>query len=163
MPAAVTVDFKRLVELHKSSDDIGKIVTDIPKYVNETCCVQISYALNRSGGAIHEYRFPDPTLNNNHVNAFKSKDNYFYIFGVPDMKIYLNNVYGKAENYKGSKDEMIAKIQGRTGLLAFGHRHIDIWLEDHWHLQRHYYDLWTFPSTQLRGCFFWEASSTGDN
>jgi len=41
-----------------------------------------------------------------------------YIFAVPDLKVYLNNQFSEAENYKGTKEEMIANIAGRIGILA---------------------------------------------
>jgi len=52
-----------------------------------------------------------------------------YIYAVPDMKIYLNKRYGIAENYKGSKQKLVDKISNRQGILAFGHFHIDLWLQ----------------------------------
>ena len=52
-----------------------------------------------------------------------------YLFEVSDMRFYLDNRYGQAENYQGSKQTMTSPIEGRTGILAMGHRHIDLWLE----------------------------------
>jgi len=161
--ANVTLDFDALMQMHPSFHDI-KSKVDVPSYIDETCAVQLSYGLNRAGGAILHYGYLDTTLYRSHVNAYKStRDGFNYIFGVPDMKVYLNNTYGVADNYKGSKEEMIAKITGRTGILGLGHRHIDIWQNDHYQWQRLYKDLWHFESVKLRGIFFWEMSPTGDN
>jgi hypothetical protein len=77
------------------------------------------------------------------------------------MRFYLDKRWGQAENYGGSKDAMIAKIQGRTGILAMGHRHIDLWLGDNIHRPSAYRMgyLWSNESIKLRGVFFWEVTS----
>jgi len=82
-----------------------------------------------------------------------------YIFAVPDLKVYLNNQFSEAENYKGTKEEMIAKITGRTGILALGHRHIDLWEGSKYQWQDLHLDLWHFESPKKRGIFFWEVTS----
>lgn len=42
------------------------------------------------------------------------------------MKVYPNKRYGMAENYRETKKQMKAKIKGRQGTIALGHRHIDL-------------------------------------
>jgi hypothetical protein len=56
---------------------------------------------------------------------------------------------------------MIAQISGRHGILAFGHRHIDLWEGSRYHWQELYNDyyLWHCDSIALRGIFFWEVTS----
>ena len=132
---------------------------DVPSYIDETCAVQLSYALNHAGGPILQYAYPDPTLHKGKVNAYQGRDGMNYIFAVPDLKVYLNNQFSEAENYKGTKEEMIAKITGRTGILALGHRHIDLWEGSKYQWQDLHLDLWHFESPKKRGIFFWEVTS----
>src|SRR5262245_35586294 len=83
---------------------------NIRKEVNETCAVQVSCALNRSGAVIENYPYPDSTVATGKVRAFKARDGMFYIFAVPDMMVFLNNRYGNAENYHGSKWKMTGEV-----------------------------------------------------
>ena len=83
-----------------------------------------------------------------------------YIFEVTDMKTYLNGRYGLAENHRGKKKEMIDKIRGRTGIIAFGHRHVDLWEGERFHWQQLYIDLWLDESTTKRGVFFWQVGGS---
>lgn len=107
------------------------------------------------------YAYPDASVATGKVRAFKGSDGMSYIFAVPDMKVYLNNTYGDAENYKGSKQKMTEGIKDRHGILAFGHRHIDLWVGDNIHRPSDYNMayLWSNNSIQLRGIFFWEVTS----
>ncbi len=159
--ANVPVNFDILKDKHPSYHTIRSLLKNIPAYVDETCAVQLSYALNRSGAVIENYAFEDPGVATGKVRAFAGDDQMFYIFGVPDMKVYLNGRYGIPENYSGSKEDMISNISGRHGILAFGHRHIDLWVGDNIHRPSQYRMgyLWTNESIQLRGIFFWEVTS----
>jgi hypothetical protein len=159
--ANVSVNFDRLKSNHPSWQNIRSLLKNIPSYVNETCAVQLSYALNRSDGVIGDYAYPDASLATGKVRAFQGNDGLSYIFAVPDMKVYLNNTYGDAENYKGSKQQMTEGIKNRYGILAFGHRHIDLWAVDNIHRPSDYNMayLWSNDSIQLRGIFFWEVTS----
>ena len=76
----------------------------IPNYVSETCCLQMSYALNNSGVPIKAYEFRNPVAGRK-VRAFQSGGRN-YLFEVSDMRFYLDNRYGQAENYQGSKQTM---------------------------------------------------------
>jgi Type VI secretion system (T6SS), amidase effector protein 4 len=159
--ANVSVNFDQLTSNHPSYQRIRSLLKGIPAYVGETCTVQLSYALNRSDGAIGNYAYPDATLATGKVRAFRGSDGLTYVFAVPDMKVYLNNAYDDAENYKGSQQRMIERIKDRPGILAFGHRHIDLWTGKNIHRPADYdvpY-LWTNDSVQLRGIFFWEVTS----
>jgi hypothetical protein len=161
--ANVSVDFAALYSNHPSYNDIGTLIDDIPSYVTETCAVQLSYALNRSGtyGVIGQYDYPDPMVATGRVRAFQSDDGYKYIYSVVDLRVYLNNTYGTADNYTGTKDTMTANISGRKGILAFGHRHIDLWAGNDIHRPSLYNMpyLWSCDSILLRGIFFWEVTS----
>src|SRR5262245_58166483 len=139
--ASIPVDFDTLKNNHPSWKEIknkigGPALAGV-KAGWETCCIQVSYALNRSGAVIEKYDFNNEEMGRQ-VRAVKSNDSMNYIFEVSDMKVYLNNRYGIAENYNGTKQEMINEIRGRHGLIAFGHRHIDLWEGERFHWQ----DLW---------------------
>ena len=158
--ANVSVNFALLKEKHPTGDGVRSLLKGIPAYVDETCCVQLSYALNHVGGVIENYEYNNPFYKRK-VRAFKAGDGMNYIFEVSDMRYFLDNRYGQSENYSGSKTDMIAKINGRTGILAFGYRHIDLWRGDDIHrpeIYRMNY-LWTNPSLKVRGIFFWEVTS----
>jgi hypothetical protein len=158
--ANVSVNFALLKEKHPSYTTIRSLLPGIPGYVDETCCVQISYALNRSGAVIESYAYENPFYKRK-VRAFEGRDGMNYIFEVSDMRFYLDNRYGNAENYNGSKDAMIEKIRGRTGILAFGYRHMDLWGGADIHRPSEYRMgyLWTNESLKKRGIFFWEVTS----
>jgi hypothetical protein len=159
--ANVAVDFDRLKYNHPSWKNIRSLLKNIPGYVNETCAVQLSYGLNRAGGIIGDYAFPDASVATGKVRGFQGDDALSYIFSVPDIKVYLNNTYGDSENYNGSKQQMTKNINDRHGILAFGHRHIDLWTGNNIHRPSDYKlsYLWSNDSVQLRGIFFWEVTS----
>ena len=158
--ANVSVNFALLKEKHPTGSGIRSLLKDIPAYVNETCCVQMSYAFNHAGAAIENYQFANP-LYKRKVRAFQSEDRMNYIFEVSDMRFFLDNRYGQSENFSGSKENLIANIKGRTGILAFGYRHIDLWRGDNIHRPEIYRMdyLWTNESLKVRGIFFWEVTS----
>lgn len=158
----VTVNFEDLKTNHKTSTQIksllgGDIGKTIKQYDWETCAISISYALNNSGAVIEKYDYPDKGVATGKVRAKKDADNKNYIYSVVDMKVYLNKRYGIAENHKGTKEQMKAKIKGRKGIIAFGHRHIDLWDGNKWHFEDYYIDLWVHDSTKLLGIYFWEV------
>jgi hypothetical protein len=157
--ANVSVNFDILKDKHPSYRTIRSLLK-VPSYVDETCCVQLSYALNRSGAVIENYAYENPFYKRK-VRAFKGNDNMFYIIEVSDMRYYLDNRYGNAENYNGSKQKMIENIKGRHGMLAFGYRHIDLWVGDNIHRPSEYLMdyLWTNDSLKKRGIFFWGVTS----
>src|SRR5262245_55567450 len=159
--ANISINFDILKDKHPSYKSIRSLVKGIPAYVDETCAVQLSYALNRSGAVIESYAYADPMLATGQVRAFKGNDSMNYIFAVPDLKVYLNNRFGVDENYNGSKKQIVEIIGNMHGILAFGHRHIDIWVGDNIHRPTDYRMdyLWTNDSLKKRGVFFWEVTS----
>ena len=161
--ANVSLNFDVLTQNHPSWRHIRALVSNIPKIVDNTCCVQLSFALNRSGGVIEDYEFKDGTLATGKVRAFASSDGMNYIYAVPDMKVYLNKRYGLAENFTGSKQSVVNKIGDRQGILAFGHFHIDLFMLGDIHRPDDYLQsggvLWNNASPKLRGFFFWEVTS----
>ena len=124
---AVQVSFESLKSNHFSHENfIGRLRGRIAAFLagpppQSTCATQISYALNGAGAMIEAYEYESPEVAGKKVRALQDDARRNYIYSVIDLKVYLNNRYGQAENYKGSKDEMIAKIRGRQGILAFGH------------------------------------------
>lgn len=155
--ANVPVNFALLKEKHPSFKTIRSLIK-VPSYVDETCCVQVSYALNRSGQVIENYAYDNPYYKRK-VRAFKANDGMHYIIEVSDFRFFLDNRYGLSENHTGSKQQMIEQIEGHTGILAFGYRHIDLWEGDRYHWQQLYLDLWGFASVKKHGIFFWEVTS----
>jgi hypothetical protein len=161
--ANIPVNFEILREHHPSYKQIkgligGPLLASVNKDNWETCCIQVNYALNHSGKAIQEYAFHNPDMGRT-VRAVKSNDDMNYIFEVTDLKAYLNSRYGIAENYKGTQQEMINNIRVRYGILALGHRHVDLWEGERYHWQDLYLDLWKSESVKKRGIFFWEVTS----
>jgi hypothetical protein len=161
--ANVSVDWGSLYPNHPSYQNIWNLIDDIPSYVNETCAVQLSYALNRSGtwGVIgQQYNYPSSMVYTGRVRAFQSDDGYNYIYSVIDMKVYLDNTYGTADNYTGAYNAMQGGISGRTGILAFGYRHIDLWDGNNIHRPSDYsVNFWADNSVRNNGIFFWEVTS----
>src|ERR1700755_176428 len=104
--ANVSLNFGSLRSNHPDYNEIRKFISSMPSYVDETCAVQLSYALNKSNGVIGDYAYPDPTIYTGKVRAFQDDDGLSYIFGVPDLRVYLNNVYGRADNYKGTQQQI---------------------------------------------------------
>jgi hypothetical protein len=145
----IPVDFGVLMLNHPSwYEDIKKKVPTIPAGW-ETCCVQVSWAFNKSGARIK----------NTGGNVGLVDRNGNYIILVSTMRDYLNNEYFEAENYQGG--ERIAKISqivDRTGIIAFGDRHIDLWNKTHIHRPSDYLPsaLWEDKTTLEKGIFFWE-------
>lgn len=162
--ATIPVSFDTLKEHHPSYREIraligGPLLRSVRAGNWETCCIQISYALNHSGAVIENYASYDNTAMGRKVRALKSNDDRYYIFEVTDMKTYLNGRYGVAENHRGKKKGMIDAIRGRTGIIAFGHRHVDLWEGERFHWQQLYIDLWLHESTTKRGVFFWQVGA----
>ena len=131
------------------------------------CCIQVSYALNRAGAPIEDASFYSPEMKRG-VRLFKSGAENC-IIDVFDMRGYLDGRYGKAENFKGSKEQMIAAISGRKGIIRFGTTHVDLWEGDRYH-QQFRKDLpdsgawavteagaWKAPGVNTLGVFFWQA------
>ncbi|MFM8331548.1 MAG: T6SS effector amidase Tae4 family protein [Candidatus Methylumidiphilus sp.] len=156
--ATIPLSFDKLKSNHPSWQNIRSLVTNIPKIVDNTCAVQLSYALNRSDGVIGKYDYPDKNVDTGKVRAFVGNEGFNYIYSVLDLRVYLNNEYGDEENYKGNKQHMVSSIAGRQGILAFGHFHVDLWTGSDIHRPADYRPvLWPSKSVQLRGIFFWEV------
>ena len=151
--AKIPVDFGVLMLNHP---DYYNIFTLLVNYPNdwETCCIQMSYALNKSSAIIK----------NTGKNVGFIEDNLNYIIDVPTMRDYLNGEFGEAENFEraGEANSRIAiksQIIDRTGIIAFGDRHIDLWNKTNIHRPALYNmaALWDGKSTLTKGVFLWEV------
>ncbi|MEP6923324.1 MAG: T6SS effector amidase Tae4 family protein [Pyrinomonadaceae bacterium] len=148
--AKISVDWGVLMLNHPNYDDIGEKVKGIPEKW-ETCCIQMSYALNKAGARIK----------NTGGNIGFQQGGQNYIIGVPTMRDYLNGEYGDAENYQGgARIAKISQIVDRTGIIAFGDRHIDLWNKTDIQRPSDYImsALWEAKSTLEKGIFFWEVT-----
>lgn len=161
---AIPINFETLKNNHPRSFQIKSRlrgpIANVIKVYKETCAIQVSDALNRSGAVIVNYEYPDPGLATGKVRAKQGSDGMNYIYSTLDMKVYLNKKYGVAEYYKDTEvRKMKAKVQGRKGIILFGRRHIDIWDRSEIHYQRHYIDFWTHAeaNVKVRGIYFWEV------
>lgn len=125
----------------------------------ETCCIQMSHALNKSGLKV-SYSNKQRVLRDTAGNE--------YMLDVAEMRGYLDQQYGKAESLSrvdvhGSVVPRIA-LQGaldeRKGILAFGGRHIDLWNGSRIHGENYIEAaLWEASSAISIGLFFWEVTS----
>lgn len=150
--ANIPVDWGVLMLNHPSwYEDIEYKVKNIPAGW-ETCCIQLCYAMNKAGARIK----------NTGGNVGLQDQNGNYIIRVSTMRDYLNAEYGVAENYQGgARIAKIAQIVDRTGILAFGDRHIDLWNKTNIQRPADYLPsaLWEDKSTIEIGIFFWEVSA----
>ena len=71
----------------------------------------------------------------------------------------MNSKY-QVENYKApTRIAKIVQIVDRTGIIAFGDRHLDLWNKTNIH-RPDYYNLsalWEDHTTIKKGIFFWEV------
>jgi hypothetical protein len=93
-----------------------------------------------------------------------SKKNDNSMINVPTKRDYLNNDY-EVEIYEragaaNSRIAIISQIVDRTGIIAFGDRHIDLWNKNNIHRPTDYTlpALWEAHSAFTKGIFFWEVS-----
>lgn len=149
--ATVPVEWNMLMLHHPSYSDIRKKVKGIPQDW-ETCCIQMSYALNKAGARIK---------NKGGVVGLQDGGQN-YIIRVSTMREYLNDEYGEAENYRaGTRIAKISQIVDRQGIIAFGDRHIDLWNRTNIHRPSDYIlsALWEAKSALENGVYFWEVPS----
>ena len=164
-------DYTLLESYHPSYLDIkkkgiGGAVGKFLKTPQETCCVQLSYALNNSFLTITDYAYPDVRVDTGKVRAITDDNGYNYIYSTVDMKVYLDNKYFPCENYRGSsRADLVSHIKGRQGIIGFGGRHIDLWNGNKFQWEDLYYNMWSLDEhqagamTQLNGIYFWEINS----
>lgn len=167
---SIISDFATLQANHPTFQTIMTVLEDGQMKDNiiandyNTCCVQLSVALNKSQLPILNYDYFHPWLpaskdssKNHRVRALPDNKGDNYIFSVPDMRVYLNNKYFQAENYQKPYKKPIA---GRKGIIAFGGSHIDLWNGKEFHQERIFgaWNAWDH-SDSGGGIFFWEILS----
>jgi len=162
---AIPVGFDILLKNHPYHYQIKSLVDGpvaAPSYLHAPCCIQASYALNLSGAPSEkgDYYVPEYARKS---RFFPDKSGRLYLIEVCDMGAYLNNRYGIADNYKGTKAQMEEKIAGRKGIIRFGKAHIDLWDGEQFHQDGMrlpdfpVIGVWDAPSVKTLGIFFWEA------
>lgn len=166
--ATIRANFSTLLEYHPYHYEIKSLLSGPVKSISPPCCVQVSYALNHAGCPIVNQKFWVPMMGRN-CRFVKDARGSLYLIEVCDMTAYLNGIYGVAENYRGSKEEMRSAIEGRQGIIAFGRAHIDLWEGDRFHQENtaNMPDdwakgskpvvVWNRPSVKSMGIFFWEV------
>lgn len=152
--ANIPVDWGVLMLNHPNYFDIVDLLREFSADW-ETCCIQVSYALNKAGARIK----------NTGKNVGFIEKNHNYMINVPTMRDYLNAEFGEAEQFErggvaNSRIAIISQIVDRTGIIAFGDRHIDLWNKNNIHRPSEYNlaALWEAKSALTKGIFFWEVS-----
>ena len=125
----------------------------------ETCCIQMSHALNMVGQPINYF-------NKNRVLTDASGNEY--ILAVPEMRDYLNkfgaaDVIARIDANGGLMPRWLVQSGGlgdRKGIVAFGDRHIDLWNGTTIHGQGYIEAaIWEHATTLNKGLFFWDVST----
>jgi hypothetical protein len=129
----------------------------------ETCTIELSYAMNRSGLNIPDDLPYSHEVAGGRVRSLKDARGDNYIFSVVDMKAYLNKTYPLAVNYRaGSRAGFVKQLGSKKGIIALGHRHISLWDGNHYVHEENFYDIWSGvygASAAKRGIFFWEVKT----
>lgn len=173
----VPVDFTTFVNNHPFHFQMNNLLQDPlrkQKIANKwsPCAMQISHALNTSGLPVDEINCLSPEMGRQ-VRYFKSGPTLNYMIDVFDIAAYLNMRYGMCLRAKGTREQMIAAISGKNGIIRFGNEHIDVWMGDHYH-QQYRKDLpdpsqwvvdergaWAAKSVPSVGIFFWDVGKGG--
>ena len=132
----------------------------------ETCTIELSYAMNRSGLWIPDDLPSSPLVYGGKVRSKKDAKGDNYIYSVVDMLVYLNKTYPVAANYRASsRAGFVQQLGSKKGIIALGHRHISLWDGKHYVHEEKFYDIWSGKygaSAANRGIFFWEVKSFAD-
>jgi hypothetical protein len=81
-----------------------------------------------------------------------------FIIRVSTMRNYLEREYGDAERFDPNLKSARDGTDGRKGIMAFGHRHCDLWLGENIHRPTMYNNqIWVHKSVVDNGLFFWEV------
>ena len=159
----IKIDFPKLLSNHPSPGEFRKFVPDWPtnSAYKETCCAQVSHAFNASSEPIEKYEYPDRWSSSGKARAFYSKRNQaHYLLAVHDFHAYLLGRYGEPEAFN-NKGALLEATQSRDGILAFGHRHIDLWTEGKIHFQSIYNMAYLWDKSHWSGqkLMFWEVGA----
>lgn len=105
----------------------GTAGSNITKYDWETCCIRLSHSLNFSGRPVQGFsvmKNPYMSGENPKVRASKGSDNLWYIYSCYDLRVYLENRFGRAKKF-GSFET--SNLSGVRGVIMFAFRHVDLW------------------------------------
>ena len=133
------------------------------EYEYETCCAQISYALNETGLLIYN----NGILPRDRVTY--DAQGREYLFSVPELNKYLTNRYSPPELFAGmgSAASLSKEIGGKKGIILFGNRHADLWNGDNFQFGGTglYIEnvLWRDDNNLPRIIYFWEVQSYLDD
>jgi hypothetical protein len=123
----------------------------------ETCCIQMSHAMNKCGLNIR-YEDKKRVLTDTAGNE--------YMLDVKEMRGYLSKNYGSPDNVSRTdvngkiipRFALQASLADRHGIIAFGGRHIDLWDGRRIHGENYIESaLWEAKSTISDGIFFWDV------
>lgn len=168
--ATIHVEFSTLLQNHPYHYEVKALLNGPVKSISPPCCVQVSYALNKSGSPVVNEKFWVPEMGR-YCRFVGDAQGSLYLIEVCDMGAYLDGYYGVAENHRGSKEQMVEKIKGRTGIIRFGKAHIDLWegerfhqentktMPDNWAKGASPVIVWDRPSVKAMGIFFWEVGA----
>jgi len=156
---AIPADFNALWNIIPTTATIRSKVPCIPNTddYKETCCIQLSYALNMCGLPINYF-------NKGRVLTCNGME---FMLAVKEMRDYLGSTYGDAEIIKRvdvngnliGRIAIKAYLDSRQGVIAFGQRHIDLWNGTEIHGKAVVTDgIWDAPSAISQGIFFWDVS-----
>jgi type VI secretion system (T6SS) effector Tae4 (amidase) len=129
---------------------------------NTPCCVQMSHALNVAGADI------ESKSNRRHNPHLKTPEgSYYYLLAVDEMKWFLEENFGEGEEISLGKNnkrvvkisDMMAVLNGRTGILVFSNlhygTHTELWNVDHLHQRDMSLALFNCPRV-----LFWDVMQT---
>jgi hypothetical protein len=147
----------------KPSDPPKKAFPQIPGVAIpkdwETCCIQMSQALNRAGHRVNYVK---------KERVLRDAAGTEYMLDVAEMRGYLTTAFFEPEKIARRDDKkgliprwaVQTQIVDRKGIIAFGGRHIDLWDGRKIHGEHYIAEaLWEADSAVTDGLFFWEAKA----
>lgn len=160
--STIDVNWGTLLSTHPTGTTFHKLVPGWPADW-ETCCAKLSYAFNATDDPIANYAYPDKSSPTGKARAMSiAGENY--LLAVHDVRAYLSSKYGEPERY-GSKAEIVGATQSRVGVIAFGLRHVDLWVNGNIHYPAIYNlgYLWDKSHWGSEMLMFWEVGQDDDD
>ncbi|TLU98010.1 T6SS effector amidase Tae4 family protein [Dyadobacter luticola] len=160
-------DFQTLLNNHPyhtvESMNMGGGIQSYIGNDQETCTIELSYAMNKSGLWIPDDLPYSPLVFGGRVRSMKDASGDNYIYSVVDMIVYLDKTYPVSQNYRAAnRAGFVSQLGSRVGIIALGHRHISLWDGKQYVHEKEFYDIWSGEygaSAAKRGIFFWEVKS----
>jgi Type VI secretion system (T6SS), amidase effector protein 4 len=106
----------------------GSVGRNIVSYDWDTCCIRLSRALNYSGRPVQGFAgMANPYMDgpNAKVRAARGADGKSYIYSCYDLRVYLQNRFGRAKTFFGSFEAN--DLSQARGIIMFAFRHVDLW------------------------------------